>query len=348
MAKINIAVIGAGNISQIHVLALQQIEKAKITVVCNKNEARGRPLAARAGADWVQDAAAVAARDDVDILIIGTPSGTHEELAVMGMQAGKHVLVEKPLEITLSRIDHMLEVAAQTGMALGCIFQSRMSKGAQAAQQAISSGRLGDLVLANALIPWSRNSDYYKDNWRGTWALDGGGALMNQSIHSIDLLHWLAGDVDSIMAAVTTRRHAIETEDTASAVLQFKNGAQGIIQGTTALSHGHGSRVELLGTLGAILLEDGSIKQWQLDDADAEEEQHMLNLDSAGGSGASDPMAIGHVLHQKQIEQFLTAVQEGTTNYLSGHEARKSVEIVRAIYHASATGTKVQLPFANK
>ena len=347
MTNSNIAIIGAGNISQLHVAAVQQIEHARVTVVCNKNEERGRQLANRARADWVQDAAAAVARDDVDVVLIGTPSGSHHDLALLGMQAGKHALVEKPLEIRLSRIDHMMEIAAQTGMHLGSIFQSRMRESVRAAKQAVESKRLGDLVFANAFVPWSRDAAYYKNNWRGTWALDGGGALINQSIHSIDLLQWLAGDVDSIMAHSATRRHAIETEDTATAVLQFKNGTQGIIQGTTALSRGHDARIELQGTKGSVLLVDGRIEQWQLDDADLEEEKQMLNLDAAGGSGASDPMAIGHVLHQKQIEQFLAAIQEGTANYLSGGEARKSVEIVRAIYHAAATGTIVQLPFTD-
>jgi predicted dehydrogenase len=276
-------------------------------------------------------------------VIIGTPSGTHHDLAVAAMQAGKHVLVEKPLEISLSRIDHMLEIAEQTGMRLGSIFQSRMREGAQAAKQAVEAGRLGDLILANAFVPWSRDSAYYRNNWRGTWAWDGGGALMNQSIHTIDLLQWLAGDVTSLMAYTATRRHAIETEDTGTAVLQFDNGAQGVIQGTTALSRGHDSRVELQGKNGSILLLDGRIEQWQIDDMDDEEEQEMRDLDTLGGGGASDPMAIGSILHQKQIEQFLTAIRERTDSYLSGREARYPVEIVLAIYQAAQTGKEVYL-----
>ncbi len=347
MTKFNIAIIGAGNVSQIHVAAVLQVPYANISVVCNKGAARGQRLADRANAEWVQDASVAMARDDVDVVLIGTPSGTHHDLAVEAMQAGKHVLVEKPLEIRLSRIDDMLDVATQTGLHLGCIFQSRMRQGAQAAKRAIEAGRLGDLIFANAFVPWSRDRDYYKDNWRGTWALDGGGTLMNQSIHSIDLLQWLAGDVASVMAHTAARRHSIETEDTATAVLQFDNGAQGVIQGTTALAHGHDARVELQGTKGSILLLEGRIEQWQLEDADADEEQKMRELDISHGTGASDPMAIGSVLHQKQIEQFLRAIQEQTANYLSGLEARKSVEIVRAVYHAATTGTMVQLPFAD-
>jgi len=334
-------------VSQIHVAAILPIEEARITVVCNKNEQRGRPLANLAGADWVPDPAEVVARDDVDVVVIGTPSGIHRDLAIMAMQAGKHVLVEKPLEISLSRIDQMLDVSEQTGMRLGCIFQSRMRAGAQAAKRALKSERLGDLIFANAFVPWSRSKAYYEDNWRGTWALDGGGALMNQSIHSIDLLQWLAGDVDTIMALAAARRHAIETEDTASALLQFNNGAQGCIQGTTALSRGQESRIELQGTKGSILLLDGRIEGWWLDDSPPQEERNMRNLDKSRGTGASDPMAIGHVLHQKQIEQFLSAVGDETADYLTGEEARKSVEIVRAIYHAAKSGNMVQLPFAD-
>ena len=346
MTNFNIAIIGAGNVSQIHVEAVLPIPYATISVVCNQNDPRGKRLADLAGAEWVQDAAVAVARDDVDVVIIGTPSGTHHDLAVAAMLAGKHVLVEKPLEIRLSRIDHMLEIAAQTGMHLGCIFQSRMRDGVQAAKRAVDAGRLGDLIFANAFVPWSRSSAYYQDNWRGTWALDGGGALMNQSIHSIDLLQWLGGDVSSLMARTAARRHAIETEDTGTAVLQFANGAQGVIQGTTALSRGHDARIELLGTKGSILLVEGCIEEWQLDDASPEEEQKM-GSSGAGSGGASDPMAIGSALHQAQIEQFLTAVREGTDNYVSGREARKSVEIVRAIYQSASTGAVVVLPLAD-
>lgn len=343
MKPINIAIIGAGNVSQIHVAAIEAIPYANIRVVCNNGAARGQQLAASVQADWIQDATVAMARDDVDVVIIGTPSGTHHDLAVAAMENGKHVLVEKPLEINLSRIDHMLAVAAQTGMALGAIFQSRMREGPQAAKEALEAGRLGDLIFGNAFVPWSRDSAYYYDNWRGTWEFDGGGVLINQSIHSIDLLQWLAGDVTSVMALTAARRHAIETEDTATAVLQFANGAQGVIQGTTALSRGHDSRVELQGTNGSILLLDGRIGQWQIDGMSDEEEGAMLNLDPLAVSGASDPMAIGSVLHQKQIEQFLTAIHEGTDNYLSASEARKSVAIVLAIYQAGREGTQIFL-----
>ncbi len=346
MTDLNIAIIGAGNVSQIHVAAVLPIPGAKISVVCNQGAARGQQLAELANAEWVPDVAAVLARADVDVVIIGTPSGTHHDLAVAAMRAGKHALVEKPLEITLSRIDHMLEVAAETGVHLGCIFQSRMREGAQAAKRTVDAGRLGELIFANAFIPWSRDTAYYQDNWRGTWALDGGGALMNQSIHSIDLLQWLAGDVSGVMAVTAARRHAIETEDTGTAVLRFANGAQGVIQGTTALSRGHDALVELQGTKGSILLVEGSIEEWQIDDAHAGEEV-VPDLDSSHAGGASDPMAIGCLLHQKQIEQFLTAVREGTADYVSGREARKSVEIVRAVYQSAASGALVPLPLVD-
>jgi UDP-N-acetyl-2-amino-2-deoxyglucuronate dehydrogenase len=345
---IRFALIGAGNVAKIHAAAIHAIANAQLTVVCSRGQARGEELAQQHGAVWVQDYHEAVGRDDVDAVIICTPSGTHGAIAEAAAQAGKHLLVEKPLEITLPRIDAMLKRADQYGVRLGCVFQSRMREGVQAAKQALDAGRLGTLITANAFVPWSRSAAYYQDSWRGTWELDGGGALMNQSIHSIDLLQWLAGDVASVYAHSEALVHNIQAEDTATALLRFKNGAQGVIQGMTSLYHGQMARIEIYGSKGSIVLEDGRVILWKLADATDAEAERLAGLDTWKGSGASDPTSIGFYLHQQQIEQFIAALQDKNAPFISGADGRKAVEIVRAIYHSAQQQQPVTLPFADK
>jgi UDP-N-acetyl-2-amino-2-deoxyglucuronate dehydrogenase len=344
---IRFALIGAGNVAKIHAAAINAIANSQLTVVCSRGQARGEELAQQNGAVWVQDYHEAVNRNDVDAVIICTPSGTHGEIAEAAAHAGKHLLVEKPLEITLPRIDAMLKIADQYGIRLGCVFQSRMREGVQAAKVAIDAGRLGKLIAANAFVPWSRSAAYYQDSWRGTWELDGGGALMNQSIHSIDLLQWLAGDVASVYAHAEALVHSIQAEDTATALLRFANGAQGVIQGMTSLYHGQMARIEIYGSKGSIVLEDGRVILWKLADATDEEAERLTGLDTWKGSGASDPTSIGFYLHQQQIEQFIAALQDKNAPFISGADGRKAVEIVRAIYHSARHQQPVTLPFAD-
>ena len=345
METVQFAVIGAGNIGKTHVRAMQGVEQARVTVVCNRSGRDGKELANSVGADWVDDYHAVLQRDDVNALAICTPSGAHGEIAIAAARAGKHVLIEKPLEINLPRIDAVLEAAHANNITLSCIFQSRMRQGVRAARQALHDGRLGKLIFANAFVPWHRPPDYYANNWRGTLSLDGGGALMNQSIHSIDLLQWLAGDVASIFAHTATRVHDIEGEDTASALLTFANGAQGVIQGSTSLRFGRRARIELLGSAGNVILEEGRLILWNLQDASAEEEERMLNLEQVLGTGSQDPTAIDDVLHQEQIDDFVAAILQGRPPAIPGAEARKAVEIIRAIYRSAQDQQLVTMPY---
>jgi predicted dehydrogenase len=254
------------------------------------------------------------------------------------------LLVEKPIEITLSRIDAMLEAAKRAGVVLACVFPFRFSAGVAPVREALASGRLGRLSLADAYVKWHRPQSYYDGSWRGSLALDGGGALMNQSIHTIDLLQWLAGPVTSVFGRTATLAHRMEAEDTASAVLTFANGALGAIQGATSAWPGDPSRIELHGDRGTIALEDARIVTWKLADAAPGEEERMLNLEASAGSGASDPMAIGYERHRRQIVDMIEAIRDGRPPAILGAEARRSVEIIRAIYRSAASGQAVELP----
>ena len=344
MNPLRFAVIGAGNIGKIQAEAIANIPDAVVSVVCNRGEEMGRALAAQHDAVWLADYAAAVAHDDVDVVTICTPSGNHAEIAEAAAASGKHLLVEKPLDITLTRVDRIIDAAAKAGVILACVFPQRFTQGAHKAKAALAAGRLGRLALADVYVKWFRPQEYYDVSWRGTWELDGGGALMNQSIHNIDMVQWLVGPVDNVFARTATLAHDMETEDTACAVLTFKNGALGVIQGATSSWPGDPARVELHGDKGSIGLEEGRVIRWELADGSPEEAEAMLNLESTVGSGASDPTAIGFEKHRRQIVDMIEAIREERPPAIQGAEARKSVEIIRAIYQSAETSLPVSLP----
>lgn len=347
MSTLRFAIIGAGNIAGVHAEALKAIPVARVTVICSRTEARGRALAAACGAEWVADYREAVARADVDVVVVCTPSGTHGEVAVAAARAGRHVVVEKPLEVTVPRVDAIIDAARQAGVQLACVFPTRFRAGVPYVKAAVDGGRLGRLTTVEAAVTWWRPQSYYDSSWRGTWRLDGGGALMNQAIHSVDLLRYLAGPVARVAGWVGTLAHRMETEDTAVAALTFHSGALGAIRAATSAWPGDPARVAIHGERGSIILEEGRIVGWQLTDAAPDEEGRMLALEKAMGSGASDPMGISVEPHRRQLADFVAAVQEGRPPLVDGDEGRHAVEIVRAIYHAAATGQPVALPFAD-
>jgi predicted dehydrogenase len=277
---------------------------------------------------------------DIDIVTVATPSGNHMEPAVEAARYGKHVLCEKPLEISLERIDRMIEAHEKAGTYLGGIFNFRFNDSVPLLKSAIEKGRFGNISYASVQVPWWRTDEYYKNSWRGTWKLDGGGALMNQSIHMIDLLQYLMGPLDSLQAYIATRGHSIEVEDTATAVVTFRNKALGGIYGSTASFPGHFRRLEITGTKGTVIQVENTFKTWQFADQ-TEEDQEILNrFDKVeGGGGVSDPAAISYLPHQKNITAFIESIEAGRPFEINGVEARKAVEIVLAIY-ASAKERK--------
>jgi UDP-N-acetyl-2-amino-2-deoxyglucuronate dehydrogenase len=332
-------IVGAGFIGGMHAQALAAIPQAKVTVVASRSEQRARELAQQAGAAWVTDYRQAVARDEVDVVCICTPSGTHAEIAEAAAAAGKHLVVEKPLDVTLERVDRILEAGARAGVKLSGIFPLRFTQGTSLAKDAIESGRLGRLVLADAYVKWYRPQAYYDSSeWKGTWALDGGGALMNQGIHNIDLLNYLAGPITGLVGCTRTLVHQMETEDTAAALLTFGHGALGVIEGSTGSWPGDPGRVELHGDRGTIALEDGRIVVWKLADVAPDEEQRILALEAAHGSGAAAATDIGYELHRRQLADMVEAVLDDRPPQVDGFEARRSVAIVRAIYDSQAQG----------
>ncbi len=346
MKTLRFALVGTGNIATFHARALSMIEGAELVAVHSRRADSGQKFASENGVEYVADYAALLAQGDIDAIAITTPSGTHAQLGTAAARAGKHVLCEKPLDITPQRIDELVAACAQNGVQLGAIFQSRFGPGAQAMKRAVDGGRFGQLAQCAAYVPWYRSAQYYAAaGWRGTWELDGGGALMNQSIHAVDLLLWLAGEVAEVSARCGTALHGgIEVEDNAVAWLSFQNGAFGTIQGSTACYPGESKRVELKGTTGSATLVDDRPTFWQFETEKPEDEAVRALAQSAQiGGGASDPNAISVEGHRAQYEDFVSAIRENRAPAIPGSDGRRAVELICAIYQSSRENRVVRL-----
>ena len=290
-----VGIIGGGNISDTHARAAQAIEGLTVDAVFGANAARSASLAAKVGATPYDDFGRFLAHG-LDLVIIGSPSGCHAEQGIAAARKGLHVLVEKPIDVTTARVDAMLEEVDRAGVKLGVCFQDRLHPDINAAKAFVDAGRLGKPVLASGHVKWYRPPEYYSGSrWRGIAALDGGGAVMNQAIHTVDLLLWIFGPVARVYAQASTRLHSIEVEDTAVAVLEFASGAVGSIEATTSVYPGYPRRVELTGTEGTIVIEHDRIIQSDLRsggpgrglDVGGRRQRQRLVTDRVGHSRAS-------------------------------------------------------------
>ncbi|HEX8466136.1 MAG TPA: Gfo/Idh/MocA family oxidoreductase [Abditibacterium sp.] len=346
MKTTRFALVGAGNIAHFHARAIELVEGAQLVAVHSRREESGRDFAQKYGADYLADYAQLLARPDIDAICLTTPSGTHAELGILAARAGKHVLSEKPIDITPARIDELVRECEANGVQLGAIFQARFGPGAQALKRAADQNRFGQIAQCGAYVPWFRSAEYYASaGWRGTWNLDGGGALMNQSIHAIDLLLWVAGEVAEVSAKCGNILHeGIEVEDNAVAWLHFKSGALGVIQGSTTCFPGEPKRVEIKGTTGSATLVDDMPTFWQFE-IENPEDAAIREWSSAAtiGGGASDPNAISLDGHRAQIEDFARAIQENRPPAIPGFEGRRAVELVTAIYRSSRENRAIEL-----
>ena len=343
-------IIGCGMIANFHAKAIADIRDAKLVACFDMFPAAADRLAATANCRPYHNLDEMLADPGVDVVTICSPSGAHLEPAVAAAKAGKHVIVEKPLEITLDRCDQIIRACEKSGVTLATIFPSRFHESSQLMKQAIDKGRFGKVTMGDAYVKWFRSQQYYDSGaWRGTWKLDGGGALMNQAIHSVDLLTWLMGPVSEISAFTATLAHQrIEVEDVATASLRFANGALGVIEATTAAYPGALKRIEISGTAGSAVLEEEDIKAWQFEKVTKQDQallERMQGKTKTGG-GASDPSAIGHHGHTLLFKDTLQAIKKGTKPLVDGHEGRRSVEIILAIYKAAETGKTIKLPLA--
>jgi predicted dehydrogenase len=266
----------------------------------------------------------------------------HLEPALAAIRAGKHLMIEKPLDATVEGTDRILDAAAKAGVRVGSIFQARFGDAARALKAAVDAGRFGRMVLASCYVKWNRAAEYYT-GWKGKIAEDGGGAVINQAIHGVDLLQWFAGMPVEVFAWTTQRVHRIESEDTAVAALKFASGAFGTIEASTALWPGFARRLEICGENGSAVMEDDDIARWEFRVARPEDEKiRAARETSAKGSGSANPMAINFEGHLRQIQDFIDGIRERRPFFIEGSEARKAVALVRALYDSAASGKPVR------
>jgi len=351
MIRHGFGIVGCGMIAEFHTRAINEIEGARVVAAFSRSPENGAKIAQLAGGDCAvyDDLGRLLAHPDLDVVCICTPSGAHLEPAVAAAGAGKHVIVEKPLEVTLPRCDAIIAACDAAGVRLGAIFPSRFSPANVALKEAIDAGRFGRLTLGDTSVKWWRSQDYYDSGgWRGTRELDGGGALMNQAIHNVDLLQWLMGDVESVHALTATLAHQrIEVEDVAVAALRFQNGALGMIEATTAAFPGLLKRTEIHGDRGSARVEQDDVTLWEFPQKVPSDSAIFAAMSAPGGikSGASDPRGISHAGHRDQLTDFLQSIDEDRPAAVDGREGRKAVEIIRAIYKSAETGQSVRLPY---
>lgn len=352
--QLRFGIIGTGVIGPTHAEAIRSLPGAALVAVADIVPATAQKLAEKYGIHAYTDAREMLARERLDVVNICVPSGMHGEFACMAMRAGKHVIVEKPMEIRREALDEMLRVQREMNVKLAVISQHRFDPASMRAHQLVEEQAFGRLVLGNALVPWWRSQAYYDSGaWRGTWALDGGGVLMNQAIHSIDLLQWLMGSVKSIYAYTDTLVHRMETEDMAVAVLRFTNGALGTIAATTGAYPGVTTRVEIFGDRGSAVIEDDRLGYLHLARDDQQEvgaygasggSQKETRTGTQGAEGAAqNPAALSIRSHAAQIADMMRAIRENGTPLVDGYAGRRPVEIILGIYESARAHKEILL-----
>lgn len=352
MKKIRFGIIGCNGIGRTHAKAIASLPDAQLVAAADIVPEYAQQLADEFQVKPYSSAQEMLANEELDVVDVCTPSGYHGEGACQVMRSGRHVIVEKPMDIKLPIIEEMLRVQRETGVKMAVISQHRFDVASQQVHKLVEEHAFGRLVLGNAIVPWWRSQAYYDSGaWRGTWALDGGGILMNQCIHSIDLLQWLMGPVKSIQAYTDTLAHTMETEDVAVAVLRFASGALGTISATTAAYPGVGTRVEVFGTRGSAIIEDDQLGYLHLARDDSKEvgaygvgsKEHGRPKAETAAAAGQEPSALSLNSHALQIADMMRAIREDGTPLVDGYAAKHPVEIILGIYESSRTHKEVTL-----
>lgn len=365
MSKFRFAIVGCGVIHGTHVDAIRALsDEAELVAVCDEVLERAQKAAEKLGVPAFTSVPELLAGVEFDIMSVCTPSGLHAQVGIQGAKAGKHIICEKPIDVSLAAADALIQACAENNVKLVVVSQHRYSTGMRKLRQYLEEGKLGTLAYAESVTKWYRTQEYYDSGgWRGTWALDGGGALMNQGVHYVDQLLYAMGPVKSVSATMATRAHErIEVEDTVSATIEFESGAVGTLLASTAMFPGYRQALEVYGTGGTVIVENSRVRHAQFQDGT--EERGMFNVKAkppeiedfktAGGEddsdretqaqGASDPTSIalnGHVEHMKDL---FGAIRENRETFMNGPEARKALELIVAVYQSARTGERVHLP----
>ena len=320
--KVNYAILGCGAISKTHIKALTQVEKAVLYAVCDKDEGRAADAASGTDAVVYTDLDKMLADENVDAVIILTASGMHGDMGMRAAKAGKHVIVEKPIDISVEKAKQLIHTCEENHVSLSCIFQHRYDEDTKALAEAVREGRLGTLNAGCCHTKWYRGQAYYDEvDWRGTKQYDGGGALMNQGIHQLDLFQYIMGEVDEVFAYCATRAHErIDVEDLCMAPLKFRNGALGILEASTVATPGFYTRIDINGSKGSVILQNNAVTEWKIEGEEAYQTQETV------------------LPHRLQLAEITESILEGKPSLVNGREALKVLHVVEAIYQSARTG----------
>ena len=340
--QVRIALVGCGRISQTHFDAIREVEGVALVAVCDIVDERARDAGAKNGVPWFTSYAKMLADVPCDAVAICTPSGLHPQHGILAAREGKHVICEKPMAITLSAADELVHVCDENEVHLFVVKQNRLNPSVQLVKRAIDKGRFGRIYLANTTVRWTRPQEYYDQApWRGTWEFDGG-AFMNQASHYVDLIQWLVGPVESVIAKTATLARRIETEDTGVAVLRFRSGALGVIEVTmlTYPKNLEGS-ITVLGERGTVRIGGvavNEIKEWQFDAPD--------EMDAKIADASYQTTSVYGFGHPMYYDNVINTLRGEAVPETDGREGLKSLELLIAMYLSARDGRRINLPLA--
>ncbi len=344
--RIGFGIVGLGNVARTHAYALGKSENCFLRAVYSPDGDKCDRYRMEYGCEAYSDFSSFLSDEEVDVVLIATPSGLHEESALSSLRRGKHVLIEKPIEITEEKAERIIEEGKRQHRLVGGIFQNRFYDAAMLIKEALDKGRFGRVVLIEASFKWYRSQEYYDSGlWRGTKEIDGGGVLMNQGIHAVDLLQWYGGDILSVSGLTATLTHTgIDVEDNAAAVVRFRSGALGIINGSTSIYPGFSRRIEVCGSEGSAVMEDEALTVWSFreeTERDNEIRRRYSHVDTSGSSTSAT--SLNWLGHMRQFDDFALSIQEGREPLITGEEALKSVKLINAIYSSTEEGRLIRL-----
>ncbi|WP_174727471.1 Gfo/Idh/MocA family protein [Mesobacillus harenae] len=338
---LNFGIVGTGSITETHIKSIQEIPDAAVKAIFSRKKETAKKWGEEYNLEYYNNYEEFLKNEEFNIVTILTPSGTHAELGILAAKAGKHVVVEKPIDTTLVKTNELIQACRKANVTLSCIFQHRFDDAIVDLKKVIDQGEFGQLNFGAARTTWYRSQEYYDSGaWRGTWELDGGGALMNQSIHYIDLLLYLMGPVEEVHAYCATRAHErIEVEDVAVASLKFKSGALGLIEGNTAAYPGYSATLDIFGGNGSVIIENDDVKEWNFRDG----QQYSKASGEATKNSASSNKMASYESHKRQYEDIVTAISENRDPLVTGEEARNSLQLILAIYESAKTGKPIRI-----
>ncbi|MEO5567292.1 MAG: Gfo/Idh/MocA family oxidoreductase [Gemmatimonadaceae bacterium] len=337
-----IALVGCGRISQFHLEAIAKVDGLSLAAVCDIDAPRAQATGEKAGVPWFTSLDAMLAGAEFDVVAVCTPSGLHPEHGIAAAKAGKHVVSEKPMALSVASAEALVQACEKAGTRLFVVKQNRLNPAIQLVKRAVDRGRFGRIFMANVTVRWQRPQEYYAaEPWRGTWALDGG-AIMNQASHYVDLLQWLVGPVESVMAKTATQARKIEAEDSGAAVLRFKSGALGVIEvNVLTYPRNFEGSITIVGETGTVKIGGTSVNKvehWAF--AEYDDDDKLVET----GSINTNPPTVYGFGHEGYYRNVVAVLRGRARPDTDGREGQKSLALILAIYESAKTGRDVTIP----